>query len=56
VDGLDRRLGGLPESAVAWPFGQRRTLYSFIDRALVPNDFRVFDFASPGRAQLRSAI
>ena len=45
--GLDRRLGGLPESAVAWPFGRRRTLYSFIDRALVPNDFRVFDFASP---------
>jgi hypothetical protein len=45
--GLDRRPGGLPESAVAWPFGRRRTLYSFIDRALVPNDFRVFDFASP---------
>ena len=45
--GLDRRLGGLPESAIAWPFGLRRTLYSFIDRALVPNDFRVFDFASP---------
>lgn len=45
--GLDRRLGGLPESAIAWPFGQRRTLYAFIDRALVPNDFRVFDFASP---------
>ena len=45
--GLDRRLGGLPESAIAWPYGRRRTLYSFIDRALVPNDFRIFDFASP---------
>lgn len=44
---LDRRLGGLPESVIAWPFGHRRTLYAFIDRALVPNDFRVFDFASP---------
>lgn len=44
---LERRLGGLPESAVAWPFGHRRTIYSFIDRALVSNDMRVFDFASP---------
>jgi hypothetical protein len=44
---LDRRLGGLPESAIAWPFSHRRTIYSFIDRALVPNDFRAFDFASP---------
>ena len=44
---LDPRPGGLPESAIAWPFGQRRTIYSFIDRALVPNDFRVFDFANP---------
>ncbi|MDX2032269.1 MAG: DUF1549 and DUF1553 domain-containing protein [Blastocatellia bacterium] len=45
--GLDRAMGGLPESAIAWPFGRRRTLYAFIDRALVPNDFRAFDFASP---------
>lgn len=44
---LDRRPGGLPESAIAWPFGLRRTIYAFIDRALVPNDFRVFDFATP---------
>lgn len=44
---LDRRAGGLPESAIAWPFGQRRTIYGFVDRALVPNDYRVFDFASP---------
>jgi hypothetical protein len=44
---LDPRLGGLPESAIAWPYPNRRTIYSFIDRALVPNDFRAFDFASP---------
>jgi Protein of unknown function (DUF1553) len=44
---LDTRLGGLPASAIVWPFLQRRTLYSFIDRALVPSDFRAFDFASP---------
>jgi mono/diheme cytochrome c family protein len=44
---LDRRQGGLPASAIAWPYSNRRTVYSFIDRALVPNDFRVFDFASP---------
>jgi hypothetical protein len=44
---LDRAMGGLPASALAWPYSTRRTIYSFIDRALVPNDFRVFDFASP---------
>ena len=44
---LDRTMGGLPASAIAWPYSQRRTIYAFIDRALVPNDFRVFDFASP---------
>jgi cytochrome c553 len=44
---LDRTQGGLPLSAIAWPYSKRRTVYSFIDRALVPNDFRVFDFASP---------
>ena len=44
---LDSTLGGLPASAQAWPFMQRRTLYSFIDRALVPGDFLAFDFASP---------
>ncbi|MFN0088508.1 MAG: DUF1553 domain-containing protein [Blastocatellia bacterium] len=44
---LDRAMGGLPESAIAWPYAHRRTLYAFIDRALVPNDFRAFDFASP---------
>jgi mono/diheme cytochrome c family protein len=44
---LDRTQGGLPVSAIAWPYSKRRTIYSFIDRALVPNDFRIFDFASP---------
>lgn len=44
---LDLTLGGLPQSAQAWPFMQRRTLYSFIDRAVVPGDFLAFDFASP---------
>lgn len=44
---LDRTLGGLPTSAIAWPFSTRRTIYAFIDRALVPGDFRIFDFASP---------
>ncbi|MBO0800078.1 MAG: DUF1553 domain-containing protein, partial [Blastocatellia bacterium] len=44
---LDQAEGGLPVSAIAWPYSHRRTVYSFIDRALVPNDFRIFDFASP---------
>ncbi|MBI1763272.1 MAG: PSD1 domain-containing protein [Acidobacteria bacterium] len=44
---LDLKLAGLPASAEAWPFMQRRTLYSFIDRAIVPGDFLAFDFASP---------
>ncbi|MBS1809545.1 MAG: PSD1 domain-containing protein [Acidobacteria bacterium] len=44
---LDRTMFGLPVSAQAWPYTYRRTIYSFIDRALVPNDFRVFDFADP---------
>ena len=44
---LDRRMFGLPVSAQAYPYTYRRTIYSFIDRALVPNDFRVFDFADP---------
>ncbi|HEX4950848.1 MAG TPA: DUF1553 domain-containing protein, partial [Blastocatellia bacterium] len=44
---LDRTMFGLPVSAQAWPYTYRRTVYSFIDRALVPNDFRVFDFADP---------
>jgi cytochrome c553 len=44
---LDRAQGGLPMSVIAWPYSHRRTVYSFIDRALVPNDFRIFDFASP---------
>jgi hypothetical protein len=46
-DKLDRRMFGLPVSAQAYPYTYRRTIYSFIDRALVPNDFRVFDFADP---------
>ncbi len=46
-DKLNPQLGGLPEGASAWPFAQRRTIYAFLDRALVPNDFRAFDFASP---------
>ncbi|MGH9844020.1 MAG: PSD1 and planctomycete cytochrome C domain-containing protein [Blastocatellia bacterium] len=49
---LDRAMGGLPVSAQAWPFTSRRTIYSFIDRALVPNDLRVFDFPN---AELHSA-
>jgi hypothetical protein len=44
---LERGQGGLPVSAIAWPYSHRRTVYSFIDRALVPSDFRIFDFASP---------
>ena len=44
---LDQEMFGLPVSAQAWPYTYRRTIYSFIDRALVPNDFRVFDFADP---------
>ncbi len=44
---LDRTMFGLPVSAQAWPYTYRRTIYSFIDRALVPSDFRVFDFADP---------
>jgi hypothetical protein len=44
---LDRAMFGLPASVQAWPFDYRRTIYSFIDRALVPNDLRVFDFPNP---------
>jgi hypothetical protein len=44
---LDRRMFGLPVSAQSYPYTYRRTIYSFIDRALVPNDFRIFDFADP---------
>ncbi|HYE74304.1 MAG TPA: DUF1553 domain-containing protein, partial [Blastocatellia bacterium] len=44
---LERQMFGLPVSAQAWPYTYRRTIYSFIDRALVPNDFRVFDFPDP---------
>jgi len=44
---LDRSMFGLPVSAQAYPYTHRRTIYSFIDRALVPNDFRIFDFADP---------
>ncbi len=44
---LDRTMGGLPVSATAWPFAHRRTVYSFIDRVRVPNDFLNFDFAHP---------
>lgn len=44
---LSTQMGGLPVSAQVWPFTYRRTIYSFIDRALVPNDFRIFDFANP---------
>ncbi len=52
---LNRTMFGLPVSAQAWPYTYRRTIYSFIDRALVPNDFRVFDFADPnGHATGRS--
>src|SRR5262249_23718119 len=44
---LDDTMGGLPVSATVWPFTHRRTVYSFIDRVRLPNDFRNFDFASP---------
>ncbi|MFN0123636.1 MAG: PSD1 and planctomycete cytochrome C domain-containing protein [Blastocatellia bacterium] len=44
---LDRAMAGLPVSAQAWPYTHRRTVYSFIDRALVPGDFRAFDFPNP---------
>jgi mono/diheme cytochrome c family protein len=44
---LDLTTGGTGVSATAWPFTHRRTVYSFIDRVSVPNDFRNFDFASP---------
>ncbi|MFN7926997.1 MAG: PSD1 and planctomycete cytochrome C domain-containing protein [Blastocatellia bacterium] len=46
-DKLEHTMFGLPVSAQAWPYTYRRTIYSFIDRALVPNDYRVFDFADP---------
>jgi mono/diheme cytochrome c family protein len=44
---LDLTMGGTGVSATAWPFTHRRTVYTFIDRVSVPNDFRNFDFASP---------
>lgn len=44
---LDLTMGGTGVSATAWPFTHRRTVYTFIDRTNVPNDFRNFDFAGP---------
>ncbi len=44
---LDFAEGGLPQNAASWPFIHRRTVYSFIDRVALPNDYQIFNFASP---------
>ncbi len=44
---LDFKMGGLPQNAASWPFMHRRTVYSFIDRVALPNDYQIFNFASP---------
>ena len=44
---LDLRMGGLPQNAATWPFMRRRTVYSFIDRIALPNDYQIFNFAAP---------
>ncbi|MDX2030466.1 MAG: DUF1549 and DUF1553 domain-containing protein [Blastocatellia bacterium] len=44
---LDFKMGGLPQNAAAWPFMRRRTVYSFIDRVALPNDYQIFNFAGP---------
>jgi hypothetical protein len=44
---LDRKLGGRPVDLIAAPFTTRRTVYGYIDRQVLPDLFRTFDFASP---------
>ena len=44
---IDFAAGGLPQNAASWPFMHRRTVYSFIDRVALPNDYQIFNFASP---------
>ncbi|MFN0085614.1 MAG: DUF1549 and DUF1553 domain-containing protein [Blastocatellia bacterium] len=44
---LDLTMGGLPRNAATWPFMRRRTVYSFIDRIALPNDYQIFNFAGP---------
>lgn len=44
---VDFKMGGLPKNAASWPFMHRRTVYSFIDRVALPNDYQIFNFASP---------
>jgi hypothetical protein len=44
---LDARLGGRPVDLTSEPFTTRRTVYGYIDRQVLPELFRTFDFASP---------
>ena len=44
---IDLTMGGLPQNAASWPFMHRRTVYSFIDRVALPNEYQIFNFASP---------
>ncbi|WP_233578199.1 PSD1 and planctomycete cytochrome C domain-containing protein [Tautonia sociabilis] len=43
---LDSRLGGRPQSSPSDPDGDRRTLYSMIDRTFLDGVYRTFDFGS----------
>jgi hypothetical protein len=44
---LDQKLGGRPVDLTSEPFTTRRTVYGYIDRQVLPDLFRTFDFASP---------
>ncbi len=44
---LDSQLGGRPGPSPDDPAGNRRTLYSFIDRQNLPSIYRTFDFPNP---------
>jgi len=44
---LDTKIGGKPVDLEAEPFTTRRTVYGYIDRQVLPDIFRTFDFASP---------
>jgi mono/diheme cytochrome c family protein len=44
---LERQLGGRPVDLNSEPFTTRRTVYGYIDRQVLPDLFRTFDFASP---------
>ncbi|MDH3584035.1 MAG: DUF1549 and DUF1553 domain-containing protein, partial [Phycisphaerae bacterium] len=44
---LDRKMGGKGVKLTGSPASSRRAVYAWIDRQVLPDVFRIFDFASP---------